>query len=83
VALIEELNDGLRAVAAAHGAAVAEIGEHFRGHGLLAGDPARREARPADRELWFCGLIEPNAWGAGGVRAAFWAAIDPGAAHPR
>lgn len=83
VALIEELNDGLRAVAAAHGAAVAEIGEHFRGHGLLAGDPARREARPADRELWFCDLIEPNAWGAAGVRAAFWAAIDPGAAHPR
>jgi lysophospholipase L1-like esterase len=77
VAVIEELNDGLRGVAARHGATVAEIAEHFRGHGLLAGDPTRREPRPAERSLWFCNLIEPNAWGAGGVRAAFWTAIHP------
>jgi hypothetical protein len=75
VAMIEELNDGLRKVAGRHGAAVAEIGEHFRGHGVLAGDPARPEARPAQRDLWFCHVIEPNAWGAGGVREAFWAAV--------
>jgi hypothetical protein len=75
VALIGELNDGLRDVAVRHGAAVAEIAEHFRGHGLLAGDPARCEPRPVERGLWFCNVIEPNAWGAGGVREAFWAAI--------
>jgi lysophospholipase L1-like esterase len=80
VAMIEELNDGLRKVAGRHGAAVAEIGEHFRGHGVLAGDPARPEARPAQRDLWFCRVIEPNAWGAGGVREALWAAV-PVAAH--
>ena len=78
VAAIAELNDGLRRVAGEHGAAVAEIAGHFRGHGLLAGDPTRREARPADRSLWFCNLIEPNAWGAGGVREAFWTAIHAG-----
>ncbi|SOD97937.1 GDSL-like Lipase/Acylhydrolase family protein [Blastococcus haudaquaticus] len=78
VAAIGELNDSLRAVAAEHGAAVAEIAESFRGHGLLAGDPSRREARPAERDLWFCNLIEPNAWGAGGVRAALWAAVHDG-----
>jgi hypothetical protein len=77
VALIEELNDGLRGVAARHGATVAEIGEHFRGHGVLVGDPAQREPRPAERRLWFCNVIEPNAWGAGGVREAFWAEIGP------
>jgi lysophospholipase L1-like esterase len=77
VGVIEELNDGLRGVAAQHGAIVAEIAELFHGHGLLAGDPARREARPADRDLWFCNLIEPNAWGAGGVREAFWVAVHP------
>ena len=77
VAVIEELNDGLREVAARHGATVAEIARHFRGHGLLAGDPTQREPRPADRSLWFCDLIEPNAWGAGGVREAFWAAVRP------
>ena len=77
VAVIKELNDGLRGVADRHGATVAEIAEHFRGHGLLAGDPVGREPRPAERGLWFCNLIEPNAWGAGGVREAFWAAIHP------
>ena len=76
VALLAELNDSLRTVARAHGASVAEIAGHFTGHGLRAGDPTRREARPADRALWFCDLIEPNAWGAGGVRAAFWSALD-------
>ena len=77
VAVVDELNTALREVAARHGAAVAEIAEHFRGHGLLAGDPARPEPRPADRDLWFCNVIEPNAWGAGGVREAFWAALHP------
>jgi lysophospholipase L1-like esterase len=75
VALIGELNDALRRGAARHGAAVAEIAEHFLGHGLTAGDPRRPDARPQQRDLWFCSLIEPNAWGAGGVRAAFWAAV--------
>jgi lysophospholipase L1-like esterase len=74
VAVIGELNDALRSVASRHGAVVAEIAELFQGHGLLAGDPSRREPRPAERDLWFCDLIEPNAWGAGGVRAAFWSA---------
>ena len=75
VAVIAELNDALRTVAERHGARVAEIHERFLGHGLLAGDPARPVARPRQRELWFCQVIEPNAWGAGGVREAFWAAL--------
>jgi GDSL-like Lipase/Acylhydrolase family len=78
VAVIGELNDTLRAVASRRGAVVAEIAEYFRGHGVLAGDPAQRDPRPAERDLWFCNLIEPNAWGAGGVRAAFWAAVRDG-----
>lgn len=78
VAVISELNDALRAVALAHGAVVAEIAAAFRGHGLLAGEPTRREPRPAERDLWFCNLIEPNAWGANGVRSAFWAALHDG-----
>jgi lysophospholipase L1-like esterase len=75
VALIGELNDVLRTVAAEHGAVVAEIARQFQGHGLLAGDPTRAEARPAQRDLWFCSVIEPNAWGASGVRTAFWDAL--------
>jgi hypothetical protein len=75
VVLIGELNDALRTTAVAHGAAVAEIAERFRGHGLAAGDPTDPSTRPPDRNQWFCRLIEPNAWGADGVRAAFWDAL--------
>jgi lysophospholipase L1-like esterase len=76
VRVIGELNAALRDVAAGHGAAVAEIAERFLGHGLLAGDATRPDARPANRDLWLCSVIEPNAWGAGGVRAAFWDALQ-------
>ena len=76
VEVIAELNDRLRTVASAGGAAVAEIAECFRGHGLLVGNPARADPRPAERDLWFCQVIEPNAWGANGVRSAFWAALQ-------
>ncbi len=75
VAVIARLNDALRVVARRHGAGVAEVGECFLGHGLKAGDPSRPEPRPPQRDLWLCSVIEPNAWGAGGVREAFWAAL--------
>ena len=78
VRLIAELNETLRRVASAHGAAVAEIGRLFLGHGLLAGDPSQAQSRPAERDLWFCNVIEPNAWGASGVREAFWNAAESG-----
>jgi lysophospholipase L1-like esterase len=78
VRVIAELNDGLRRVATEHGAAVAEIHDRFLGHAALAGDPARPEPRPAQRDLWLCHVIEPNAWGASGIREAFWAALSRG-----
>lgn len=68
VAVVAELNEALREVVRTGGAAVAEIAQLFQGHGLLAGSPAQPEARPAERDLWLCSVIEPNAWGAGGVR---------------
>jgi lysophospholipase L1-like esterase len=79
VDVLAELNTTLRAVAAAHAAVVADIHGRFLGHGLRAGDPGQPSARPADRALWFCNIIEPNAWGADAVRAALWDALDVGA----
>lgn len=76
VRVIAELNAALRRAAADRGARVAEIHGLFLGHGTLAGDVARPEPRPAQRDLWLCHVIEPNAWGAGGVRTAFWAALN-------
>ena len=71
-----ELNTALRAVVSEHGSVVADIHARFLGHGLQAGNPAQPEARPGDRSLWYCDVIEPNAWGADAVRAAFWAALQ-------
>jgi lysophospholipase L1-like esterase len=82
VEVLATLNRTLRSVAEDHGATVAEIHERFRGHGLTAGDPAQADPRPANRDLWYCNIIEPNAWGASGVRAAFWEALHPECASP-
>jgi lysophospholipase L1-like esterase len=75
VDVLAELNAALRAVAGERGAVVADVHGRFLGHGLRAGDPGQPDARPADRELWYRSVIEPNAWGADAVRAAFWAAL--------
>jgi hypothetical protein len=72
VAVLAELNSALRAVAVERGADVADIHGRFLGHGLSRGNPAQGDARPADRDLWYCNVIEPNAWGAHAVREAFW-----------
>ena len=76
VDVLHELNAALRETATSAGAAVADIAGLFLGHGLRAGDPARPDPRPESRDLWFCSVIEPNAWGAGGVREAFWTALQ-------
>jgi lysophospholipase L1-like esterase len=76
VEVLGSLNAVLRCVAADRGAAVADVHGHFLGHGLSRGNPAVVSARPSDRELWYCRIIEPNAWGASAVRAAFWEALE-------
>jgi lysophospholipase L1-like esterase len=70
--LLAVLNRALRALAEDHHALVADVHARFLGHGLAAGDPAQPAAWPSDRDLWYCRLIEPNAWGASEIRAAFW-----------
>ena len=77
VPVLGELNDALRTVAAEHAAGVADVHGRFFGHGLKQGNPAQLDRRPTDRELWYCQVIEPNAWGADAVRAAFWQALQP------
>jgi len=78
VDVLADLNAALRAAAEENGARIAEIHDRFLGHGLRAGNPAQGEPRPLDRELWYCRVIEPNAWGADAVRAGFWEALHLG-----
>ena len=78
VDVLGHLNAALRQLADQHDATVAEIQQKFLGHGLTAGNPGQPDARPPDRNLWYCNVIEPNAWGASGVREAFWEALG----HP-
>ena len=80
VEVITHLNTHLRRLAGQHDVAVADIHATFLGHGLAAGNPAQSHARPANRNLWYCNVIEPNAWGASAVREAFWEAL--GSSNP-
>ena len=75
VELLAGLNTELTSVAAEHGAHVADIHRRFLDHGLRRGNPAQTHPRPADRDHWYCNRIEPNAWGADGLRATFWQAL--------
>jgi lysophospholipase L1-like esterase len=79
---IARFNEALRALAAEHGGLVADIHGHFLGHGLRAGDPAQWDARPANRDLWYCGTIEPNAWGASAIRGVFYETLAAAGAWP-
>jgi lysophospholipase L1-like esterase len=72
---VRDLNTVLAGLAGRHGALVADVHAAFAGHGVAAGDPAAADARPVGRDLWFCGVIEPNAWGAHAIRACWWDAL--------
>jgi len=74
--IVEALNAGLADLAARHGALLADVNARFAGHGVAAGDPATSDSRPGNRDLWYCGVIEPNAWGAHEIRATWWEALN-------
>jgi len=74
--LVRALNATLADLAAHHGAVIADLHAHFLGHGTKAGDPGQPQPRPDNRELWYCGVIEPNAWGAHEIRRVWWQTLD-------
>ncbi len=62
-ALVRALNAALTDLAQRHRAIVADVDARFLGHGVHAGDPAQPDARPTNRQLWCCGVIEPQRLG--------------------
>ncbi|WP_426506426.1 SGNH/GDSL hydrolase family protein [Dactylosporangium sp. McL0621] len=75
LALLHSMNAAIRGAARRHGAVVADLHLAFLGHGAQAGDITRPDSHPANRELWLCGHIEPNAWGAQAIRDTWRAAL--------
>jgi lysophospholipase L1-like esterase len=75
-AVVRALNTALTQVGHRHRAIVADVHQHFRGHGVRTGDPAQPDARPTNLDLWYRGVIEPNAWGAHQIRAIWWQALS-------
>jgi lysophospholipase L1-like esterase len=81
-AVVTALNQALTEAAQRHGAIVADVHGAFAGHGAAAGDPAQPLARPTTVDLWYCGVIEPNAWGAHHIRATWWHALQAAGWRP-
>ena len=77
-AVLRALNAALTGLARRHGALVADVHGWFLGHGATAGTPSQVLSRPASRNLWYCNLIEPNAWGAHEIRRTWWQALHAG-----
>lgn len=76
LAWIHRFNETLRELAAKNNATLVDLHAAFQGHGLASGEtPAQPDPRPANRQLYYCGVIEPNAWGASAIRAAWWDAL--------
>ena len=75
--MVQALNAALTGLARRHGALVADVHGWFLGHGATAGAPSQVLSRPASRNLWYCNLIEPNAWGAHEIRRIWWQALRP------
>ncbi len=81
-ALVRALNAELAAVAQRHGAVVADVHTRFLVHGSNTGDPAQHEPQPSNRELWYCGMIEPNAWGVHEIRIKWWQTLPNSGWNP-
>jgi hypothetical protein len=73
---VRALNETLSGLADRHGAVVADVHTHFLGHGATTGDPGQPHPRPDNQQLWYCGVIEPNAWGAHEIRCTWWETLD-------
>lgn len=73
---IHRFNETLRELASKNNVILVDLHDIFQDHGLATGEsPAQPDPRPANRELYYCGVIEPNAWGASAIRAAWWDAL--------
>ena len=73
--LFQRVNDAIRAMANGDRVWLADVHQHFLGHGNHHDDPANPYHDAADPSGWFTETIEPNPRGASEVRRLFWQAL--------
>lgn len=77
---LHALNDAIRELAArTDGVALAEVHDHFLGHGSHHDDPTNPHHDPDDPTCWVKLGIEPNERGGSELRRVFWSACRHGA----
>lgn len=76
LAALHALNGAIRALASrVEGVALAEVHDHFLGHGSHHDDPTNPHHDPADPTCWVKLGIEPNQRGGSELRRVFWRAL--------
>jgi lysophospholipase L1-like esterase len=73
--LFQRVNDAIRAMADGERVWLADVHQHFLGHGNHHDDPDSPYHDAADPSSWLTETIEPNARGASEVRRLFWQAL--------
>lgn len=77
-ALFYAFNKAILDIGKTYGVRIADIYEHFLGHGSHHGDSNNPHYHPDDPSYWYVQEIEPNARGAYEVRRLFWEALKKG-----
>jgi len=70
--LFQQVNDAIRAMADGQRIRLADIHDHFLGHGSHHDDSTHPYHHAEDPDPWFTRTIEPNARGASEVRRVWW-----------
>lgn len=83
VSWIHAFNQTLAALAREFDVTLVDAHAAFLGHGLQVGNPAQNDPRPANRDLFYCGVVEPNAWGANALRVLWWDALQKAGFIPK
>jgi lysophospholipase L1-like esterase len=73
---IGQFNAVIESEANAHNCHFIDLHQRFLGHGLSVGSPQQSLPMPDNLLLWYCGIIEPNFYGAQAICAAWIEALE-------
>ena len=74
--LIGRFNAEIEAQAKTYNCHFIDLHQRFLGHGLSVGDPKQPYPMPENTNLWYCGIVEPNFYGAQAICAEWLDTIE-------